>query len=585
MGLAFDARVRPRSSFARVLELFEEAARAVDLPYQLWRGDACDAEVLWCLRQAELALPDGGPRQVATLYDVNPLLPDGRPALLRWRRARRFRRQAGAAVTGAWRLATDSEDAAQRLQAAFPAAAGRTGVIPLYPEAHFQPDGPPSDLAEPGYVLFLGALRRHKNWEGLLRAYALLPARLRAAHPLLLAGRARRAARRLLSLLDALALRDQVRVLDEVPEDQLPGLYRGAAAFAFPSLMEGFGLPPLEAMACGAPVVSSDRTSLPEVLGDAATLVDPLDATALARALEQLLTDPACAQAHREAGLAQAATYGPDRAGQPRRSTAELGQRDLGDEAAAEVALLEAGGLVLGVTLGEQGGDLGVDLVGGAVAGQALGGDVDRLPVVEQAVAVDELLDLGGGLERRVSGALGGGAAHPLLDVVVRGVGVVAQLQRRAADVEAQLAAEVLGDRLGDLGADAEGRGRAAFLHGLLEPGLEPGAQRGDGVGGAGFGLGHLLEHLGPLGDRLHDEGRAEDHEGQPQPEHQEGAALHDSSLRTAEETVAPSARPAALAIRAFITAPISFMELAPVSAMASLTRVSSSASLRPWGR
>ncbi len=329
MRLAFDARVRPRSSFARVLGLFEAAADAVALPHERWQGGACEADILWCLRQAELAIPvdaapvggaggrtAAGPRQIVTIYDVNPLLPDGRPAWMRWRRARRFRRQAGRAISGAWRLVTDSEDARRRVEQAFPAAADRTAVIPLYPEAHFQPDGPPSSLAEPGYLLFLGALRRHKNWEGLLRAYALLPAALRQAHPLLLAGRAHRAARRLGLLLDRLSLRDTVRVLDEVPEAELPGLYRGAAAFAFPSLMEGFGLPPLEAMACGTPVVSSDRTSLPEVLGEAADLVDPEDPAALAQALQAILADPAHADARRHSGLARAATYTPTRTGE-----------------------------------------------------------------------------------------------------------------------------------------------------------------------------------------------------------------------------------------------------------------------------
>lgn len=316
MRLAFDARVRPRSSFARVLALLEGAARAVELHFEEWREGPCRSDVLWCLRQAELPPPEAaGPRWLATVYDVNPLLPDGRPAWQRWRRARRFRRQVAAVLDRAWRTATVSDDARARIEAHFPAAGARTAVFPLYTEPRFQPDGPPGALAEPGYVLFLGALRRHKNWAGLLRAYALLPAGLRAAHPLLLAGRAHRAHRPLGRLVDRLQLGDQVRVLDEVPEAELPGLYRGAAVFAFPSLMEGFGLPPLEAMACGTPVVSSDRTSLPEVLGAAAALVDPLDAAALAAALERTLIDPAYADGLRRAGRERAASFDAARTG------------------------------------------------------------------------------------------------------------------------------------------------------------------------------------------------------------------------------------------------------------------------------
>lgn len=320
MRLALDARVRPRSSFARVLELLARGAEAADLEAVRWTGGPCEAEVLWSVKQAELALPPGGePRQVATIYDVNPLIPDGRPAWQRWRRARRFRRRAAAAVDGAWRLATVSEDAAARLAAEFPAAAGRSSVVPLFPEPHFQPGGGPSGLAEPGYVLFLGALRQHKNPAGLLRAYARLPQTLRERHPLLLAGRAHREGPGLLRLAARLGVDGQLRLLDEVPEEELPGLYRGAAAFAFPSLAEGFGLPPLEAMACGTPVVASDRTSLPEVLGEAALLVDPADPAALGEALERVLTQPCTAAALRADGLMRAAAFGPERTGRAMR--------------------------------------------------------------------------------------------------------------------------------------------------------------------------------------------------------------------------------------------------------------------------
>jgi glycosyltransferase involved in cell wall biosynthesis len=92
-------------------------------------------------------------------------------------------------------------------------------------------------------------------------------------------------------LLGAPALADAVHWVGPVSRDDLPALYAGAALFAYPSLYEGFGLPPLEAMACGTPVLTSPVSSLPEVVGDAAVLVDPHDEAALAATIAQVLAD------------------------------------------------------------------------------------------------------------------------------------------------------------------------------------------------------------------------------------------------------------------------------------------------------
>jgi len=104
-----------------------------------------------------------------------------------------------------------------------------------------------------------------------------------------------------------------VRFLGPVPEDDLPALYAGATLFVFPSLYEGFGLPVLEAMACGTPVACSNTSSLPEVVGDAALTFDPADSSAIARAITRVLADAELRQVLRERGLAQAAGFSWER--------------------------------------------------------------------------------------------------------------------------------------------------------------------------------------------------------------------------------------------------------------------------------
>jgi glycosyltransferase involved in cell wall biosynthesis len=108
-------------------------------------------------------------------------------------------------------------------------------------------------------------------------------------------------------------LHKHVRFFGFVADRTLAILYRLAAVFVFPSLYEGFGLPPLEAMASGTPVITSNVSSLPEVVGDAALLVDPLDAAAIAEAMRRVLTDPALQEDLRQRGLNRAGEFSWDR--------------------------------------------------------------------------------------------------------------------------------------------------------------------------------------------------------------------------------------------------------------------------------
>ncbi|MGI5865494.1 MAG: glycosyltransferase, partial [Myxococcales bacterium] len=155
------------------------------------------------------------------------------------------------------------------------------------------------------FVLYVGNSKPHKNVRQLVEAFGLLGGDLGLV---LCAGKR---AEQLLPLAGRNAGR--VRVLDGINDEGLPLLYNAASAFAFPSLYEGFGLPPLEAMACGVPAVVTRASSLPEVLGEAATFVEPGDARGLARALEQALEDGPALEARRAAGLERAARFSWDR--------------------------------------------------------------------------------------------------------------------------------------------------------------------------------------------------------------------------------------------------------------------------------
>jgi glycosyltransferase involved in cell wall biosynthesis len=142
------------------------------------------------------------------------------------------------------------------------------------------------------YVLYVGNFLPHKNLSRLVRAWAALPESLRRAHQLVLAGGDRTRQPALASQATGLGLEDAVAFPGLIDDADLPALYAGATAFVLPSLEEGFGLPALEAMACGTPVVASRRGALPEVIGDAGILVDAENEGALTAALTRVLGDP-----------------------------------------------------------------------------------------------------------------------------------------------------------------------------------------------------------------------------------------------------------------------------------------------------
>jgi glycosyltransferase involved in cell wall biosynthesis len=162
------------------------------------------------------------------------------------------------------------------------------------------------------YILCVAGSDPTKNVETLLKAFAQLPSHLRTEHDVILVGDLRRR----LDLHDhvrQLGIEANVRFAGMVDDAQLVRHYQQAVVLVFPSRYEGFGLPVVEAMACGCPVISSDASSLPEATGDAALLANPSDIDGFAKHLEQVLSDRAIRQRLREKGLARAAQFTWDR--------------------------------------------------------------------------------------------------------------------------------------------------------------------------------------------------------------------------------------------------------------------------------
>lgn len=159
------------------------------------------------------------------------------------------------------------------------------------------------------FVLAVGTLEPRKNLATTVAAFAQLPQSLRHAFPLVIAGASGWGDSPFRSALDPLLERGEARLVGYVPQADLPLLYAAARAFIYPSLYEGFGLPPLESMASGVPVISSNRASLPEIVGDAGLLGDPLDVDTLGGDLRRLLEDGPLHRALSQAGLERAARF------------------------------------------------------------------------------------------------------------------------------------------------------------------------------------------------------------------------------------------------------------------------------------
>jgi len=169
-------------------------------------------------------------------------------------------------------------------------------------DASYRPEGDTFRFPFP-YLLCVSNRKPHKNESRLIAAFA--KAKVHAMH-LLFSGEA---SPEIMKSIEQQRVKDRVHFTGIVPEENLPGLYRGANALVFPSLYEGFGLPVLEAMACGLPVVTSNVTAMPEVASDAALLVDPTSLDQIEDSIEQIVNDNSLRSCLRQKGLARAAQF------------------------------------------------------------------------------------------------------------------------------------------------------------------------------------------------------------------------------------------------------------------------------------
>lgn len=204
----------------------------------------------------------------------------------------------------------------------------KIAVIPAAADKRFQPAADPAKAREQadrrfgltpqdgGYLLFVGTIEPRKNLTTLVEAYSLLKSqkRMQPMPALAIIGKDGWLSERLHKRIEELDLEKDVYFLRGVEDRDLPLFYAGARAFVFPSLYEGFGLPPLEAMASGAPVISSDAGSLREVVGDAGLLVNPQDVDAWAATIERVLLDDGLASKLRDAGIQRAGQFSWERA-------------------------------------------------------------------------------------------------------------------------------------------------------------------------------------------------------------------------------------------------------------------------------
>ncbi len=298
----------PRSTSRRITGVLRGL---LEVPYRAalrWAARGCDLYH----EPNHIPVPCGRPT-VTTIHDLSVLLhPEWHPAdRVRW-----YERQFAAGVRQTRVFLAASEATRREMSTHLGVSSDRIRVTYQAPRAPFRPV-PPEVVARTcaaldlpaEFLLFVGTLEPRKNVDGLLQAYAGLPAGIRARVPLVLAGGWGWRTERIAAAARSPELRASVRLVGYQDDQRLAALYTACTALAWPTLYEGFGLPPLEALACGAMVITSNTTSLPEVVGDAGVLLDPHDTPAWTDALRRAIEDAPWRAGWRARAPARAACF------------------------------------------------------------------------------------------------------------------------------------------------------------------------------------------------------------------------------------------------------------------------------------
>src|SRR5215470_11568381 len=258
-------------------------------------------------------------RSVVTIHDCIHLM---FPQYLPNRAAYAYARASmWSAARSSDRILTVSEASKRDILHFFNVPAEKISVVYNGIDERFSIEPAPDEIArvrerfqlDHGFVLYAGTIKPHKNLVRLIEAFAVLRKGELEELKLLIIGDEISKLPALRRAVHSHKLHKHVRFLGFLPDETLAALYRLAAVFVFPSLYEGFGLPPLEAMASGTPVVTSNVSSLPEVAGDAAILVDPYDVSSIVDGVRRVLTDPRLADDLRTRGLARARDFSWER--------------------------------------------------------------------------------------------------------------------------------------------------------------------------------------------------------------------------------------------------------------------------------
>jgi glycosyltransferase involved in cell wall biosynthesis len=289
----------------------DDEREALEMPYWL----AQERIDVFHLTQNGFRIPEYFDCKI--IVTIHDLIPYFLPEMVRSSFLKRFIHEMPYIVERADRIVTVSEASKADIVKIFQTDPARITVVPSAPSAAYQllPREETRQklrhqygIKKP-YILYVGGLNPRKNIHELIYAYSKIYRDLPGGQQLLIFGPNGQHLDRLKWLVRSLNLEEVVRFPGFVPSKDLPLFYNGADLFAYPSLYEGFGLPPIEAMACGTPVVTSNVSSLPEVVGDAAVQINPFDTLELANAIFHVLTDTTLRESLIQKGLTHCRQY------------------------------------------------------------------------------------------------------------------------------------------------------------------------------------------------------------------------------------------------------------------------------------